>query len=294
LSNIRELIQASTLDKVDARVLLAHLIKKYLNWPKSSLISRDIEPLPQELIEEWYDLEKKRSEGHPVAYLTGKKEFFNIELNVAPGVLIPRPETELLVELALTFIQEKKLTAPRILDLGTGSGAIGLALAKNCPHAQVSCVDLSPEALVIAKTNAESLGLVGVHFYEGSWFEALSSSVEVVQAIQAVQAFDLILSNPPYIPKGDHHLQEGDLRFEPSSALTDGDDGLTAYRRIFEMAHKYLHPEGLILVEHGHDQSATICELVKQLNYSSIKTHQDLAGILRVVTARHPSFEKLG
>lgn len=288
MSNIRELIEASRLDKVDARVLLAHLIQKHLGWPKSSLISKDTEILPTALIEEWRQLEKKRLEGHPVAYLTGKKEFFNIELAVAPGVLIPRPETELLVELALAYIQEKQLSSPRILDLGTGTGAIGLALAKNCAKAQVFCVDLSSEALMIAKANAASLDLNTVQFYQGSWFEALP------QDIKETQSFDIILSNPPYIPAGDHHLSEGDLRFEPSSALTDGDDGLTAYRDIFEKAHSYLLPEGLILVEHGHDQSAAICELLYQFNYSSIKTHQDLAGISRVVTAQHPSFAKLG
>jgi len=275
--NISELLQATALDKVDAKVLLADLIQKHLGWPKSSLISRDRDSLPQALVDDWLDLEKKRLLGHPVAYLIGKKEFFNIELMVAPGVLIPRPETELLVELVIDFLSQaacSEIKTPKILDLGTGSGAIGLALAKNIPHSSLTCVDISPDALNIAKQNAALLGLNAVRFHEGSWFDGLTDQ------------FDVIVSNPPYIPAGDEHLSAGDLRFEPSSALTDHDDGLSAYRHIFQQAPAYLKPDGLILVEHGYDQSEAVCQLLIDCKYVDIKAHLDLAGIKRAASAK--------
>ena len=276
MSNIIELLQATTLDKVDAKILLADLIKKHLGWPKSSLISRDRDSLPQALLDDWHELEQKRLLGHPVAYLIGKKEFFNIELSVAPGVLIPRPETELLVELVIEFLDsaDNQIPTPKILDLGTGSGAIGLALAKNIPSSQVTCVDISPDALAIAKKNAALLGLNKVQFHEGSWFEGLNDQ------------FDVIVSNPPYIPAGDQHLSMGDLRFEPSSALTDHDDGLSAYRQIFQQAPAHLKRGGLIVVEHGYDQSEAVCQLLQNGQYVDIKAHLDLAGIKRAASAK--------
>jgi release factor glutamine methyltransferase len=274
--NISELLQTTTLDKVDAKVLLADLINKHLGWPKSSLISRDRDSLPQALLDEWHELEHKRLLGHPVAYLIGKKEFFNIELTVAPGVLIPRPETELLVELVIDFLDSAghQITAPKILDLGTGSGAIGLTLAKNIPRSQVTCVDISSEALAIAQKNATLLGLNTIQFYQGSWFDALTDQ------------FDVIVSNPPYIPAGDQHLSMGDLRFEPSSALTDHDDGLSAYRQIFQQAPAHLKRDGLIVVEHGYDQSEAVCQLLSNGQYIDIKAHLDLAGIKRAASAK--------
>ena len=276
MSNIIELLQATTLDKVDAKILLADLINKHLGWPKSSLISRDRDPLPQALLDDWHELEQKRLLGHPVAYLIGKKEFFNIELSVAPGVLIPRPETELLVELVIEFLDsaDNQAPTPKILDLGTGSGAIGLALAKNIPSSQVTCVDISPDALAIAKKNAALLGLNTVQFHEGSWLEGLNDQ------------FDVIVSNPPYIPAGDQHLSMGDLRFEPSSALTDHDDGLSAYRQIFQQAPAHLKKGGLIVVEHGYDQSEAVCQLLENGQYLDIKAHLDLAGIKRAASAK--------
>ena len=276
MSNIIELLQATTLDKVDAKILLADLINKHLGWPKSSLISRDKDPLPQALLDDWHELEQKRLLGHPVAYLIGKKEFFNIELSVAPGVLIPRPETELLVELVIEFLDsaDNQIPTPKILDLGTGSGAIGLALAKNIPSSQVTCVDISPDALAIAKKNAALLGLNTVQFHEGSWFEGLNDQ------------FDVIVSNPPYIPAGDQHLSIGDLRFEPSSALTDHDDGLSAYRQIFQQAPAHIKRGGLVVVEHGYNQSEAVCQLLKNGPYVDIKAHLDLAGIKRAASAK--------
>lgn len=277
---IKELLAASTLDKVDAKVLMAHLIQKYLNWPKSSLISRDKDPLPDALIREWQALEERRQNGEPIAYIVGKKEFYDIELTVAPGVLIPRPETELLVELAIAHIQLKKIASPRILDLGTGSGAIALAIAKNIPNATVIAVDLSHQALAIAQENANFLGLnQQTRFYQGSWFDALPKATNHLQ-------FDIIISNPPYIPMGDPHLTKGDLRFEPESALTDFDDGLKAYRTIISGAKNYLSSHGLIALEHGYDQSIAVTGLLKEQGLIDIQIHHDLAGIPRATSAK--------
>jgi release factor glutamine methyltransferase len=289
VSTIQELLKTSTLDKVDAKVLLAHLIDKHLNWPKSALISRDTDQLPKSLLEEWTVLEKQRLEGHPVAYLIGKKEFFNIELKVAPGVLIPRPETELLVELTIDHVRSSGKKTPKILDLGTGSGAIGLALAKNIPNAQVTCVDVSAEALKIAQENARLLNLNSVKFIQSNWFDGLTPALPSEDHL-----FDVIVSNPPYIAAGDHHLLMGDLRFEPSSALTDDQDGLMAYRAIFKEAPAYLAADGFILVEHGFDQSKQVCQLIQEQNYTNIKAHQDLAGIWRVASANRAASVKLG
>lgn len=289
MSTIQELLKKSTLDKVDAKVLLAHLIHQHLNWPKSALISRDTDALPKALLDEWTLLEKQRAEGHPVAYLIGKKEFFNIELKVAPGILIPRPETELLVELTIDHIQSSGKKTPKILDLGTGSGAIGLALAKNLPNAQVTCVDVSAEALKIAQENARLLNLNSVKFLRSNWFDGLTTNLPSEECV-----FDVIVSNPPYIPGGDHHLSMGDLRFEPSSALTDHHDGLMAYRTIFKEAPAFLAADGFILVEHGFDQSKQVCQLLQEQNYINIKAHQDLAGIWRAASANRAASAKLG
>lgn len=286
--NIREILFQSTLDKVDAKALLAHLINKHLNWPKSAMISRDTDALPKALLDEWTLLEKQRLDGQPVAYLIGKKEFFNIELKVAPGVLIPRPETELLVELTIEHVRSSGKT-PKILDLGTGSGAIGLALAKNLPNAEVTCVDVSAEALKIAQENAQLLNLNSVKLLQSNWFDGLTTNLPAEDCV-----FDVIVSNPPYIPAGDHHLLMGDLRFEPSSALTDDHDGLMAYRTIFKEAPAYLAENGFILVEHGFDQSKQVCQLLQEQNYINIKAHHDLAGIWRVASANRAASVKLG
>jgi release factor glutamine methyltransferase len=279
--NIQEILFQSTLDKVDAKALLAHLINKHLNWPKSALISRDTDQLPKALLEEWAALEKLRAEGHPVAYLIGKKEFFNIELKVAPGVLIPRPETELLVELVIDFVQASSNKTPRILDLGTGSGAIGLALAKNLPNSQVTCVDVSAEALTIAKENARLLNLNSVKFIQSNWFDELATALPAEECL-----FDVIVSNPPYIKSGDPHLREGDLRFEPTNALTDHEDGLSPYKIIFNQSKAHLAPRGLLLVEHGYDQSQILKQLLELEGYEDIQTHFDLAGISRALSAK--------
>jgi release factor glutamine methyltransferase len=225
---------------------------------------------------DWKLLVSKRLNGEPIAYLVGKKGFHNIELQVAPGVLIPRPETELLVEIGLREINRLGGKA-QILDLGTGSGAIALAIASAAPQSQVIATDQSPEALAIARSNAQSLKLERqVQFVQGSWYEAIEKDA----------TFDLILSNPPYIEKGDPHLQQGDLRFEPINALTDQANGLSCLVAIISRAQPHLNPQGLIAVEHGFNQSDTVVELMRSAGLGDIQTHLDLAGHRRVASGR--------
>ena len=283
MKSIKELLNSTSLNKVDARILLAHLVGLHLNWPKSALISKDTDELPDQVIKAWQEYERRRLEGEPVAYILGVKSFYNIDVQVAPGVLIPRPETELLVEIAIAHIQQisnienNQNTSAKILDLGTGSGAIALAIAHNIPNAYVTAVDISPDALKIAKSNAQLLGLSArSEFLHGSWFEPLQASAQ----------FDVIVSNPPYIKSGDPHLREGDLRFEPTNALTDHEDGLSPYKIIFNQAKAHLAPKGLLLVEHGYDQSQILKQLLELEGYEDIQTHFDLAGISRALSAK--------
>ncbi len=224
----------------------------------------------------WKTLESRRIEGEPIAYILGKKGFHNIELLVAPGVLIPRPETELLVDIALGEISNRPGHI-KILDLGTGSGAIALAVASAAPQSSVTATDQSPDALAIATLNAQSLSLTEqVQFRQGSWYQALDS-----QAL-----FDVILSNPPYITAQDPHLSQGDLRFEPSSALTDYGNGLSCLEAIISQADQYLKPGGLIAVEHGFDQSDAVVQLMNSAGFNDIEVHLDLSGHTRAVSGR--------
>ena len=267
---------ASRLDKPDTIALLSHLINLHLGWSKSSLFSKDDTTLPEELVLEWRALENRRVSGEPIAYILGKKEFFNIELMVNPDVLIPRPETELLVELGLAYL--KHVERPKILDLGTGSGAIALALGRNLPQSQIIAVDNNPKTLEIAMKNSALLELSNrCEFILGSWFEQLTNHLN---------SFDLIVSNPPYINLQDDHLNQGDLRFEPRLALTDNQDGLSAYQTIIPQASQYLKRGGMIALEHGYNQSQQICNLLKQSKFQEITAHQDLAYIPRAVSAK--------
>jgi release factor glutamine methyltransferase len=227
----------------------------------------------------WKELESKRLKGEPIAYLVGKRGFHNIELQVAPGVLIPRPETELLVEIGLKEVirlTESKKTV-KVLDLGTGSGAIALALAHEVPNVFVTATDQSFDALAIAQSNAQDLNLEDrVHLSQGSWYEAIRED----------DTFDIILSNPPYIATQDPHLTQGDLRFEPLSALTDHGTGFACLHAIITGAKPHLRPNGLLAVEHGFDQSDAVCELMRSAQFKDIQIHQDLAGHNRVVSGR--------
>ena len=258
---------------------MAHVIDRHYQLPRSALLSRDDMVLNAKALEDWRGLESKRIQGQPIAYLVGKKGFHNIELQVAPGVLIPRPETELLVEIGLREIRriENENGKASVLDLGTGSGAIALAIARESQSSIVTATDQSREALVIAQSNATNLGLDSrVRFAQGSWYQALEKD----------SVFDVILSNPPYIANQDPHLIQGDLRFEPIDALTDHASGLSCLEDIIQNAPKHLSPNGLIAVEHGFDQSKAVVELMRKAKFQDIQTHQDLAGHYRVVSAR--------
>ncbi len=287
---IAALLESTPLNKTDAKVLLGHLINQYLGWPRSALISRDQEPLPDELLVAWKSFEARRLSGIPVAYLTGIKGFYGIELKVNEAVLIPRPETEHLVDLALEEIQRIHMSAPhqpiRVLDLGTGSGAIALAIAHATSTISEASIDIdvfgidqSSAAIEIARENAKALGLdTLVTFLTSNWYMAIPDRYH--------SAVDIIVSNPPYIQKDDPHLQAGDLRFEPQSALTDYDDGLFCIRQILDGAHEYLKPGGLIAIEHGHDQAAAVTALMKTQGLQQIASLPDLAGHLRISLAR--------
>ncbi len=288
-NTIAALLESTRLNKTDAKVLLGHLINQYLGWPRSALLTKDQELLPHELITAWKSFESQRSSGVPVAYLTGVKGFHGIELKVNEAVLIPRPETELLVDLALEEIKRIYANYPnqtiQILDLGTGSGAIALAIAHECAtsktpiNIRILGVDQSTAAIELARENAKILGLNHmVEFLQSSWYDAIPDRFQT--------AFDVIVSNPPYIQKDDPHLQEGDLRFEPKAALTDDSDGLSCIREIVNHAQHYLKPGGLIAIEHGYDQAATVATLLENYAFHDISALADLAGHLRVAQAR--------
>lgn len=274
--SLRELISNCALPANEARILLAQLLEKHYQLPRSALLSRDDMILNEQAFEEWENLVSRRLHGEPIAYILGKKGFHNIELLVGPGVLIPRPETELLVEIALTEITKLNRTT-KVLDLGTGSGAIALSIANAAPLASLLATDQSAEALAIAKQNAEFLNLTDrVQLSQGSWYEAL------VQGNQ----FDVIVSNPPYIANQDPHLTQGDLRFEPESALTDYASGLSCLEIIIAEADQYLKAGGLIAVEHGFDQSQAVLELMKEAGLIDVQVHLDLAGHYRAASGR--------
>ena len=275
--SLRSLLSSSLLPASEARVLMAHVLEKHYQLPRSALLSRDEMELSSEAILQWQALQSKRLAGEPIAYLLGKKGFHNIELFVAPGVLIPRPETELLVDIGLQEI-ERLHKSVTVLDLGTGSGAIALAIANATPDALVSATEQSSEALDIAKTNTRLLKLeTRVQLMQGSWYEALSNDAR----------FDIILSNPPYISNLDPHLSQGDLRFEPISALTDHASGMTCLEAIINGAKDHLNPNGLIAIEHGFDQSDAVVDLMKNAGLNDIQTHLDLAGHHRAASGRN-------
>lgn len=274
--SLRFLLSDCALPANEARILLAYILEKHYQLPRSALLSRDDLVLNALASTEWEALVTRRIHGEPIAYILGKKGFHSIELMVAPGVLIPRPETELLVDIALaeiaTFNQPCK-----VLDLGTGSGAIALAIANSAPLASVVASDQSMDALAIARQNTETLQLESqVQFMQGSWYEALDQT----------SLFDIIVSNPPYIAHQDPHLTQGDLRFEPASALTDFASGLSCLEIIISGVDRHLNPGGLIAVEHGFDQSGAVLELMKLAGLENIQAHLDLAGHYRVSSSR--------
>jgi release factor glutamine methyltransferase len=217
----------------------------------------------------------RRLNGEPVAYLLGQREFFGLSFNVTPAVLIPRPDTEILVETALELISQQQ--AARVLDMGVGSGAITIAIAKQRPRAQVLGIDHSQAALDVAKGNAEALGAGNAEFRLSHWFSALDG-----------EQFDIIVSNPPYIAADDPHLAQGDLRFEPSSALASGADGLDDIREIVAQAPRHLKTQGWLLLEHGYDQAEKVADLMRSQGFEEIRSVTDLSAILRVTLGKKP------
>ncbi len=252
----------------EARLLLGHVLAKPLSW----LIAREDEVLDEDALLNFASLAARRAGGEPVAYLVGRREFFGRDFTVSPAVLIPRPETELLVELAIAALGVG--STAKILDLGTGSGCIAITLALEIPMAQVSAVDSSLEALAVAQQNAQRHG-ARLNLLQSDWFAAL-----------AAERFDLIVANPPYIAAADPHLAAGDLRHEPPAALASGNDGLDAIRRIVADAPAFLEHGGRILLEHGYDQASAVRDLLPAAGLAGIEQHHDLAGILRVSGAR--------
>jgi release factor glutamine methyltransferase len=292
MTTLSFLLNETNLPKNEARVVLAHLLEIHLQLPKSALLTHDGIEVSNAFLQEWQLLEQRRLDGEPIAYLIGKRGFHAIELMVGPGVLIPRPETELLVDLGLEELQhilnnknglnesEHSLT---MLDLGTGSGAIALAIASSQPNVSIVATDASQAALDIAGQNATRLQLSDrVSFCLGNWYAALQN------LSSPSRHFDLILSNPPYIQADDLHLSKGDLRYEPPSALTDFGSGLTCLTAIIDGALAHLKPGGLLAVEHGFDQSPAVLERLALAGFQGITPHRDLAGHWRVASGRKP------
>ena len=252
------------LDRLDARLLLEYVT----GCRHADLIARGDSPLTASQQQQFDELIRRRLAGEPLAYLVGEAEFRGLTLAVSPAVLVPRPETELLVELALQRIAG--LPAPRLVDLGTGSGAIAIAIAVARPDAQVLAVDQSPAALAVAAANAARHG-VALRCLQSDWYQALAG-----------EQFALIVSNPPYIAAGDPHLQGDGLRFEPEMALTDGGDGLSCLRHIIAAAPAHLYAGGSLLLEHGYDQAASCRNLLAAAGFQEVDSWRDLAGIERV------------
>ena len=265
-STVRRALAQSGLAPVDAKVLLAHVLGCNRAW----LAAHELDALTQAQANAFAVLAQRRRDGEPVAYLTGAREFWGLDLTVTPDVLIPRPETETLVEFALSKLPRDRPL--RVLDLGTGSGAIALALAHDRPRVSVLGTDRSAKALAVANGNARRLGLPNVDFAAADWYAGIPPG-----------SWDLIASNPPYIGAVDPHLQEGDLRFEPVAALSPGVDGHAALRIIVDGAREHLVPGGWLVVEHGYDQSEAIQKMFRAAGFSGVVALRDLAGIPRVV-----------
>jgi len=250
----------------EARLLLLHVA----DVTATTLAAHPEQELRPAQTTQFLSLLERRAAGEPVAYLTGSREFYGRDFEVSPAVLIPRPETEHLVECGIDKARGRAIA--RILDLGTGSGCVAITLALEL-RADVVGSDVSAAALTVARWNAERLG-ARIEFVESNWYERVDGR------------FDLIVANPPYVAEGDAHLAEGDLRFEPKAALASGADGLSAIRRIVAEAPAHLRADGWLLFEHGYDQAQTVAEILTVAGFADIEQHRDLAGIIRVSGGR--------
>lgn len=272
LKKARQRLPDSPSLHLDTEVLLSEVLGKPRTW----LLAHPEALIDAEDQKRFNELVARRALGEPVAYLTGRREFWSLNLTVTPSVLIPRPETELLVELALAHLPKEGPC--RVADLGTGSGAIALALAYELPDAFVVAVEASSGALDVARQNAKRLGIERetLDFRAGDWFEPLGQ-----------ERFDCLVCNPPYVPDDDPHLKLGDVRFEPRSALAAGPDGMDAIRKIIAEAPHYLARGGVLVMEHGHDQQPAVVAEIKELHAgAAVETHTDDAGVPRAVVAR--------
>jgi len=259
--------QRSPLPLLEQHMLWQHVLGVERSW----LIAHDRDPLTPTAWQHYQQLEQRRMAGVPMAYLLGWREFMGHRFMVSPAVLIPRPETELLVEHVLQQVLPC-YAQPRVLDLGTGSGVIAVSLACAYPAAQLMATDLSAAALEVAQQNARTLCDGKVEFLKGSWYDCLDEA----------QRFDVIVSNPPYIAADDAHLLQGDLRQEPQQALTDGQDGMNDLRTIISQAPRFLHSGGQLWVEHGWNQACHVRELLLEAKFSEVRSICDLAGVERI------------
>ncbi|NOS96081.1 MAG: peptide chain release factor N(5)-glutamine methyltransferase [Methylotenera sp.] len=257
--------------KLEAQLLMQHVLNVNRAW----LIAHANDALRPDIHADFASLLNRRLLGEPMAYILGYREFYGLKFKTTPSTLIPRPDTETLVEVALAKISP--LTAEKILDLGTGTGAIALAIASNRTEAQVTAVDASQAALNIAIENAKNLNISNIHFMLSDWFAALNHD-----------KFDVIVSNPPYIEQNDAHLTQGDLRFEPMSALASGADGLDDIRQIIDDCLVYLKPQGWLMLEHGYQQALQVADLMAQIGLTHIETIKDLGGNDRVTIGKNP------
>ncbi len=271
-ASVAEALRSAPLDALENRILTGHA----LQLTRIQLITQSERILSDQEAARLNALLRRRLQGEPIAYIVGEREFFGLAMHVTPDVLIPRPDTELLVELAL----ERLPRQGRALDMGTGSGAIAVAIAHARPDVAMTALDVSEAALKVAASNAQRHG-AKVNFLRSDWYAALGDGAQ--------PRLDLIVSNPPYIVAGDAHLSQGDLRFEPVGALTDHADGLSALRSIINGAAAHLKAGGWLLMEHGYDQAEAVRKLLAQCSFADVQSWRDLAGIERVSGGKLPA-----
>ena len=275
-----ELANNLDLDSSEARLEAQLLLQTILKVNRAWLLAHENDALQANNHADIQALLTRRLTGEPIAYILGCREFYGLDLMVTPDTLIPRPDTEALVEAALAKIQNN--ISESVLDLGTGTGAIALAIAKHRPHTFVTAVDASNAALEIAKKNAQRLNFTNIQFVLSHWFENLNNKNN------GAEKFDVIVSNPPYIEQDDVHLGQGDLRFEPISALASGADGLDDIRRIIDHCLIHLKPQGWLMLENGYNQAESVANLMAQTGLTCIETTKDLGGNQRVTIGKNP------